>query len=66
MHGATGWYLIAEGTIDEWVMDLHAAKRIECEDALDGDLSDDVERTSVYAELVVRMTRRALARRRVA
>lgn len=69
-HGATGFYLVAEGTIEEWVQELHAEKRVEVHDATDGDLdttaadmeADDTDSTaSVYGELVDRLTDAALS-----
>lgn len=63
MHGATGWYLLAENTLDEWVADLLEQKRHELHDATNGDVpsSEDTETNqSVYGDLVVRLTRKAL------
>ncbi|WP_162941570.1 DEAD/DEAH box helicase [Desertimonas flava] len=60
-HGAVGWYLVAEDTIEEWVSQLLAEKRIECADALDGDVTDgQIESTSVYSDLVGMLVRKAV------
>jgi hypothetical protein len=59
-HGSVGWYLIAEGTIEEWVSELLAEKRLECADALDGDVTaGQVDSSSVYGDLVERLVARA-------
>lgn len=71
MHGAVGWYMLAEGTIDEWVGELLEAKRVEIHDALDGDIKeglidpdgDNVEAGgSIYSDLVEKLTEIAIAR----
>ena len=65
VHGAAGWYLLAENTLDEWMAELLEEKRVEVYDATNGDIprADDAEaNSSVYGDLVVRLTRKALAR----
>lgn len=64
VHGAVGWYLLAEDTLDVWLADLLDGKRVECHDATNGDIptsADAESSSSVYGDLVVMLTRKALA-----
>lgn len=63
LHGATGWYVMAQGTIDQKIGVLLDQKRAECEHATDGDVGgadDPGSRNSIFTDLVVALTKEAL------
>lgn len=63
VHGAVGWVVVAENTIEEWLCKLLDDKRVECSDALDGELTEEeIEASSVYDDFVELLTERALAK----
>jgi SWI/SNF-related matrix-associated actin-dependent regulator 1 of chromatin subfamily A len=53
LHGATAWYLVAGETIEEWILDLLAAKQEVVDAATDGRVS--VSEGDVLRELVARL-----------
>lgn len=64
-HGAVAHWLLAEDTIEEWISELLAAKELEADDAVNGDLADadDTDgKASVYSGLIDRLTARAVKR----
>lgn len=54
-ESVTGWQLVAEGTIDEWIIELIAAKRAIVDAATDGDELPEGATGSVAGDLLVRL-----------
>lgn len=66
IHGASGVILVIEGTIDVWIAELIANKRLEVDHATDGiDPDDNPEGgQSILGDLLDRLVDKALSQRR--